>query len=70
MICGRRTLGPWMDDYLRGYVHFNSISMVSGQWLGDYEGMYAINPRLRLGRFSPQAELEPLDRYISHRLTH
>ena len=40
-------MGDW-----RFYVHFNSISIVSGRWLDDNERLCAMEPRLRLRRFS------------------
>ena len=47
----------WMD--LQFYVLFNSISVISGQWIGDNERLCAMKPCLHLKRFSPQAEIEP-----------
>ena len=42
-----------MDD-----LRFNSISVIKGQWAGDYERLHAMEPRLRLER-SLHAGLEP-----------
>ena len=53
---GRR----WMDD-LRIYVLFINISVISGQWADDIKRLYAIESRLRLKRFSPQARLQLVD---------
>ena len=36
-------------------VLFNSISVISGRWVGDNERLYAMEPRLRLKRFPPSA---------------
>ena len=36
----------WMDE-LQFYSHFNSISVISGQWLGDCERLCAMEPCLR-----------------------
>ena len=46
-----------MDD-LRVYVFFNSITVISGRWKGDFESLHARKPLLRLKRFaSPGIEL-------------
>ena len=37
---------------LRFYVIFNSISIISGRWVGENERMCVIEPRLRFKRFS------------------
>ena len=42
----------WMDD-LQFKVLFNSISVISGRYLGDFERLCAFEPRLRLERFPP-----------------
>ena len=48
----------WMHD-LRFYVLFNSISVISGRWVDDYE------------RLSPRAVLEPgTAKSVSQRSTH
>ena len=47
-----------MDD-LRFYVLFNNISVISGQWEGDYERLSAIEPCLLFKRFPPSVRLEP-----------
>ena len=39
------------------YVLFNSIPVISGQWMGDNERLCATEPYLQLKRFSPQTEL-------------
>ena len=38
-----------MDDR-KFYALFNSISVISGRWAGDYEKLCAMEPRLRLTR--------------------
>ena len=48
-----------MDDLLAILRPSNSISVISGQWLGDNERLCSIEPRLRLERFPSQAGLEP-----------
>ena len=51
----------WMDgcmDDLRFYVLFNSISVISGQWMGDNERQCAVGLRSRSERFPLQAGLE------------
>ena len=58
-------------DDLRFYAPFNSISTISGQWLGDYGKMCAMEPRLRSERFSPPARLKlGTSRSVGQRLTH
>ena len=47
-----------MND-LRFYVLVNSISVISGRWLGNYERLCAMEPRLRLKKSLSQAGLEP-----------
>ena len=47
-----------MDD-LKFYVLFNSISVISGQWLGDIGRLHAVEPHLWLGRLPPHEGLEP-----------
>ena len=37
-----------MDGFLQFYVHFNSISAISGRLLGDNERLFALKSRLRL----------------------
>ena len=44
---------------MRFYVHFNSISVTAGRWKNDNERLCAMEPRLRLKRSPPRAELEP-----------
>ena len=46
-----------MDD-LPFYVHCNSISVISGGWVGDNERMCTTEPRLQMKRSLSQAELE------------
>ena len=52
----------WMDD-LQFYVLFNSISVISGQWVDDNERLCAMEPRLQLRRFRLKQGLNsgPLD---------
>ena len=38
-------------DYLRFYVLFNSISVISGRWTDDNERLCAMEHHLRLRRF-------------------
>ena len=58
-----------MDDLLF-YVHFNSISVISGLWMDDKERLCAIEHRLRLKNSSPQAGIEPRTaRSVGKRLT-
>ena len=45
-----------MDD-LRCYILFNSISVISEQWLDDNERLCDKEPHLQLGRFQLQAGL-------------
>ena len=52
-----KVIEGWMDDAI--FVIFNSISVISRRWLGDNK---RLEPRLRLERFPPQAELEPKTR--------
>ena len=47
-----------MND-LQFYVLVNSILVSSGRWLGNYERLCAMEPRLRLKKSLPQAGLEP-----------
>ena len=48
-------LNRWMDYDLRLYVLFNSISVISGQWLDDSKRLCGVEPQLWLERFPPQA---------------
>ena len=48
----------WMIDDLRFYVLFNRIIVISGRWEDDNDILFAVEPRLRLKRSSPQARLE------------
>ena len=41
----------WMEDDLRFYVLFNSISVIPGGWADDNERLCAMESRLRLRRF-------------------
>ena len=47
-----------MDD-LQFYVLFNSISVISGQRVGDNESLCAMQPLLGLKRSVPEAGVEP-----------
>ena len=47
-----------MDD-LRFEVLFNNISVIAELWLDDNERLCAMEPRLRLEKLPPRAELEP-----------
>ena len=58
-----------MDDLL--YILFNSVSVISGRWADDNERLCAMEPRLRLKRFPPQAGIEPgTARSVGQRFTH
>ena len=46
-----------MEDF-RIYVLLNSISFISGRWVGDNDRLYVIDIRLQLKRSLPQAGLE------------
>ena len=46
-----------MDD-LRFYALFNSISVISGQLMGDNERLCAVKSHLHLKRFFPQMGIE------------
>ena len=48
-----------MTDDMRFYVHFNSISVISGRWISDNEGFCAVESRLWLKRSKPRAGLDP-----------
>ena len=48
-----------MDDELWFYVHFNCISVISGQWKGKHERPCAMKRRLASERISPSAGFEP-----------
>ena len=52
-----------MDDFDFTSFPFNNISVVSGRWLGDKIRLCAMDPRLQLKRFSPQAGLEKQKHY-------
>ena len=41
-----QSLHGWMDD-IQFYVLFNSISVISGQWVGNNERLYAVETRYR-----------------------
>ena len=46
-------MDEWMDDmqfYVRFYVLYNSISVISGQWVGGNERLCAMEPHLQLKR--------------------
>ena len=38
-------MGGWGGLGGRGYVPFNSISVISGRWKGENEGFYAMKRR-------------------------
>ena len=38
---------------------FNGISVMSGQWLGDFEKLIAMKPLLRLERFRSSGSSSP-----------
>ena len=46
----------WMNG-LQFYDLFNSISVILGRWMGDNEGLCAMESRFRLKIFSPQERL-------------
>ena len=46
-------------NYLRFYILFNSISVISGRFAGDNERLCAKEPHLRLKGFPPQTVHEP-----------
>ena len=48
----------WMDEWLF-YVLFNSVSVISGQWVGDNERLFAMESHLRLKESLPQVGFEP-----------
>ena len=57
-------------DYLRYYILFKSISVISGRWAGDNERLCAVELRLRLERSLPETGLEPgIARSVGQRLT-
>ena len=59
-----------MDD-LQFYIHFNSISVISGQWADDNERLCAMKPCLLLKRSLPQMGLElKTARSVGQGLTH
>ena len=41
------------------YILFNSISVISGQWKGEHEGLCAMKCPLGSERISPSVEFEP-----------
>ena len=43
----------WMDGLLAILRPFNSISVVSGQWVDNNERLYEMEPRLQLKRSLP-----------------
>ena len=59
-----------MDD-LQFYVLFNNISVISGRWADDTEGLCAMKPRLRSRRFRLQRGLNSgrLDQGASAKIT-
>ena len=48
-----------MDGWIRFYVPFNSISVISGRWKGEHERLCAMKCCLGSGRISPPAGFEP-----------
>ena len=53
------------------YVLFNSISVISGQWMGGYKRLCAMELQLHLERVSSQAGIKPgTARSAGQRLTH
>ena len=50
---------PRMDGWVRVLRPFNSISVISRRWKGEYERLYAMKRRLGTGRISPAAGFEP-----------
>ena len=55
-----------MDD-LRFYILFNNISVISGRLAVDNERLCAMEPRLRLGRFSLCVEKKKMKGNGSHK---
>ena len=49
----------WMDGWVSVLSPFNSISVISRRWKGEYERLCAMKRRLGLGRISPPAGFEP-----------
>ena len=47
-----------MIDDVQFYLLFNSISVISGQWVGDNERLCAVEPHLQLKRSLLHAGLE------------
>ena len=59
----------WMDD-LRFYVLFNSISVISGQWVGDNERLCAME-LFTVVKISPQVGIKlGTPRSVGQDLTH
>ena len=56
-------------DYLRFYVLFNSISVISGRWADDNERLCAMEFRLRLRRFRLERGRTWTARSVGQRLT-
>ena len=48
-----------LDDELRCYIHFNRISVISGQWKGKHERLCAVKRHLASERISPSAGFDP-----------
>ena len=68
---GKTILKSGLMDDLRLYILFNNISVISGRWVGDYERLCAMEPRLRLKRPPDQAGLKPgTARSAGKHLTH
>ena len=49
----------WMDGWVRVLRPFNSLSVISRRWKGEYERLCAMKRRLGSGRISPPAWFEP-----------
>ena len=59
-----------MDD-LTFYILFDSISIISGRWVGNNERLCAMEPHLRLKRSPPQVGLKlGTTRSVSQHLTY
>ena len=52
-------LEGWMDGLVL-YILFNSISVKSGRWKGEHEGLCAMKRRLELERISPSVGFQPV----------
>ena len=52
-------LDGWIDGWMQFYVLFNSISVISGRWVGDNKRVSALESRSWLQRSTFLAGLEP-----------